>query len=372
MTFDIAVLSALEDTREIGLLWRRLASAGPVSYFNSWPWIETWLGMLPSDTDVKFVVMSDASGPAIAFFLGKSPLTRYGVIKSNAYFLNETGHPEFDQLCIERNGVMMREGLNASLSDILAALPGEWDEFYVSGVPAESPLVKPPAPYRTRVRRRSSSYCVELDKVRESEDYLDLLSAMTRSQIRRSYRIYEDEFGPVTSELPKSWLEARAFFEELVALHQQRWQKKDVPGAFSNKFFHDFHCALIDSRFNTGEVQIVRVRAGDTTIGVLYNFVHNGTVSFYQSGFNYSPDNRLKPGLVAHTEAIRYNAAQGHAMYDLLSGDTRYKKSLATTSHDQVWVVISPPKLKFTIEEKLREWKRRMMPIAQRMLFQRG
>jgi len=39
-------------------------------------------------------------------------------------------------------------------------------------------------------------------------------------------------------------------------------------------------------------------------VGILYNYVVQRKVVFYQSGFTYSIDNRVKPGLVMHTEAI--------------------------------------------------------------------
>ena len=67
-------------------------------------------------------------------------------------------------------------------------------------------------------------------------------------------------------------------------------------------------------------VDLLRVRAGDTTVGCLYNFVSRGDVSFYQSGLAYETDGKLKPGLVCHALAIDHAARAGHRWYDFLAG----------------------------------------------------
>ena len=77
--------------------------------------------------------------------------------------------------------------------------------------------------------------------------------------------------------------------------------------AFASGFFADFHRALVTKQSDTGEIQLLRISAGKKLIGSLYNFVKNGRIYAYQSGFNYDPDPRLKPGLVSHCLAIEQN-----------------------------------------------------------------
>jgi CelD/BcsL family acetyltransferase involved in cellulose biosynthesis len=208
------------------------------------------------------------------------------------------------------------------------------------------------------VKHRSKSHFVELDRIHNINDYVNLLSPSTRYQIRRAHRLYEENFGSVEVQPAASCDQALRFFDELVELHQQRWVGKGASGAFHNRFFHAFHRNLIHKRLDSGEIQILRIRAGRTTIGCLYNFVFNGTVSFYQSGFRYDSDNKLKPGLLAHAQAILFNAKQGYRIYDLMSGVARYKQSLCTNSRELVWAVFAKPKIKFMLEQKLRQWKR--------------
>ena len=52
-------------------------------------------------------------------------------------------------------------------------------------------------------------------------------------------------------------------------------------------------------------------------VGYLMNFSHNGQVSAYQSGFNYSAANsHQKPGLTCHYLAIEAYRAAGAVTYD--------------------------------------------------------
>lgn len=328
-----------------------------LSYFLSQGWIETWLASLPPTARPRLLCFRTGGEVTGACFLGHRKVRRHAIFSSNAVFLNETGHPGFDQLCVEHNGIVCREGSQSTGDDLIAALPEEWDEIFLSGISTTSPLLNVSAPYICRKLRIKPSPAVDLDAVRARPDYLDLLSSSTRTHIRRSYRLYAETGGRVSSCCANNLDQALAFFDELVSLHSARWSKRGNDGAFKNPFMVDFHRRLIATRYQTGEIQLFRVTAGTLTIGIVYNFVYHGVVYFYQSGFRYENDNRLKPGLVTHTEAIRFNAKAGHATYDFLAGESRYKQSLATSSTDLVWAVIQKPRLKFKIEEMLRDVK---------------
>jgi CelD/BcsL family acetyltransferase involved in cellulose biosynthesis len=103
----------------------------------------------------------------------------------------------------------------------------------------------------------------------------------------------------------------------------------------------------------------LRVVGEGGTIGCLYNFLFRGRVYAYQSGLAYSPDNRLKPGLVSHDEAMELNRKAGARVYDFLAGEARYKASLSTGVAQLSWVVVQRPRFDFKLEEAIRSLKRR-------------
>jgi CelD/BcsL family acetyltransferase involved in cellulose biosynthesis len=320
--------------------------------------VEHWLSTLPPAAKVKLAVIRDGTAPVAAAFLGHASVVRQRLFRSTAWLLTQTGDRALDQLYIEDNGFLVRPGAAISTRDLLAMLPGKWEELYLSGVdpttPAGALLREVGEPYQLLIANRIPAPYVDLAALRaQRKDYLALLGSNTRSQIRRCYKLYEAQ-APLGREVAASVGEALAIYAELVDLHQRWWNGRGQRGAFANPYFESFHRGLIERRFHAGELQLVRVRSGERTIGCLYNFVWNGTVSFYQSGLRAEEDNRLKPGFICHAEAVRHNVEAGHAVYDFMASFDDYKLRMSTHQRELVWARIQKPRLKFAIERALR------------------
>jgi CelD/BcsL family acetyltransferase involved in cellulose biosynthesis len=352
---SVKYLDPTVDMSQIERMWTALG-AGVSSYFLSWGWIENWLRSLPAKAKVRLVVVEEGQQPLFAFFVGSRSIRRRGFVSSRALFLTETGIPDCDRLCVEQNAVLALAGVSVNLHKIVESLPGPWDEFFLSAVQADSPLIRT-SPPNTKVLKTVPSAYVDLDKVRSAPDYLQLLGSSTRWRIRRAYRGYTERYGPIRLEVASNLEQAQAIYAELKELHQARWQSKGLPGAFCSDYFDRFHLSLIASRFASDEIQLMRVQAGERVIGCLYNLLFNGRVFFYQSGFTFEDDNHLKPGYVCHTEAIRHNAGRGMGRYDFLGKNDRYKLELATSTEDVIWAVVQKPKFSFALEEWLRRLK---------------
>jgi len=358
-------------------LWEQAESFNNASYFLSWAWTENWITSLPNDLDLQLAVVYERDLPLLAFFLGKSELVRKTLFKSNGLFLNSTGIQEYDNsLWIEYNSMLsFSDTSRLSLTDILMLIPHNWDQFFLPGLDAQlfpgNYLSQAGArdsnwpeasPCRVIVERDLPSFYVDLELVRQkNRGYLSLLSSNTRSQIRRSHRLYE-AIGPIQIEEPKSLHSAICIFEEMYQLHKSTYTAMNKPSNFATQYSKTFHNNLITNRFNTKEIQLLRITSGEELIGILYNFVYKKSVFYYQSGFNYHQDKRLKPGFVSHSEAINYNAALGYQHYDFLAGDEQYKSSLATNKRRLIWMKIQKPKFKFQIESKLEK----LIPLIKR------
>ncbi len=326
------------------------------SFFTSWGWIGNWLACLPADRAPRLLIARQASwspgardGDRIGIgCLAERRTLRRGVVPIRSLHLNVTGVPRLDELTIEYNGLA---GHEPPLADLLAALPGSWDEVELPGVleTAFGGLAVPDR-YRLVVERRSPVYFVDLETVR-TKGYLAQLSSSTRSQVRRAQKAA----GAITLELAGDPAHAIAIYDELRALHTAQWRERGHPGAFTDPWIDRFHRRLIATRFPAGEIQLARVRSGTATLGCLYNFVWRGRVLQYQTGFRPSTDSRDKPGYVCHTAAIEHCAAAGLAVYDFLAGDHRYKDSLSTGNTSLLWVRVQRKRWRFALEDRLVE-----------------
>lgn len=351
MALSLELLPARDGRAE--RVWRELSSAA-TSYFLSWGWIACWLAMTPPAHAAQLAVVRQHTRPIAAAFLGRRREVRHGVLSSRQRHLNATGVYQFDELCIEHNSIV--GDLPGGVPALIELLPDDWDELVLPGI-ERSQLTDDPA-YRVRVDRESVAPYVDLERVR-AKDYASLLGSSTRSQLRRARR----NAGPLQLERATTLAQADDIYDELVALHTARWRERDQPGAFADPWFTAFHRRLIHERIGTGEIDLLRIRAGERTVGCLYNFVWQGRVSFYQSGLSAPADRHDKPGYLCHAVAIEAAAAAGHQIYDFLCGDDRYKQNLATDETTLVWARIQRPLVRFAVEDKLRDLRRRLREV---------
>ena len=320
------------------------------AYFLTWAWVSNWLACLPRGYAPWLAVVVAAGAPLAAFFLAKRMIVRNKVVPSRSLFFNTTGVERVDMLWIEYNGLV---GRDMPLTELLPLLPFGWDELYLPALREDAfGDVTTAADTRVLIDRKVPVAYVDLAQAR-AKGYLALLSGQTRSQVRRAQR----EAGEVEVEIARDPRRALDIYAELVALHTTQWRAKGKPGAFADPWFDRFHRRLITDRFGHGEIELVRLRHAGGPIGCLYNFVHDGRVLQYQSGFASFANEKLKPGFVAHAAAIEHAAANGRAIYDFLAGDQRYKKQLSTGSTTMLWARVQRPRLRFLVENQLRRWR---------------
>lgn len=344
---------------QIETIWRALEQTARPCFFLSWGWMETWLACLDADERPSLAVVRDPA-PVAAFFLAHRRERRHVAFPSRAVYVNTSGIPARDELCVEHNAILRAAESKLTFAEILELLDredgGRWDELFMPGVDRDELAQFGPvgSRYRMKIDREAPAPYVDLAKVRDTEGgYLSLLSSSTRGQLRRARR----KVSPLEIEIARDERHAMDIYNELVRLHGQRWHQRGEQGAFADPWFDQFHRRLIAHRLPHGEIQLVRVRSGAATIGCLYNFVYRGRVLFYQSGLERFADPHIKPGYLCHAAAIEHGAAAGLDVYDLLAGDARYKHSLATDETRLLWVHIQRHLTRFRIEDRLRDLK---------------
>jgi CelD/BcsL family acetyltransferase involved in cellulose biosynthesis len=344
--------------------WRRIERVAAPSFFISWHWIGTFLGALPEGKRPD-LLRGSLRGETVALALLGARLVRrrYGLIRSRALFLNETGDADYD-VAIEHNGLLAETRYRQTAVDALIGWFAEYgareaDELYVSG--SMTPLPSDVVARRGLDRRQTEvpSYWVALDRLAASDGELyPVLSSNARQQLRRAVRHFE-RFGKLRLDRAANRGEAREFLAGLKELHIATWESRGKPHAFSRPFFEVFHHELIDRHVADGAVQVLRASAGSRLIGYLYNFRLSDHVYTYQTGFAYD-ETGARPGAVAHALAIRDACHSGASVYDFLAGRNRLKESYATAGAPMFWEVIQQPRLKFRAERLARSVKRQL------------
>jgi hypothetical protein len=354
-------VSSWEKWDEVSQVWASVADAcSSTSFFLSADWVAAWIEVFGPVLRPEIAVFYSADTPiGCCVLVTRTELVRF--LPLRRVYLNCAGEDEQDSTCIEHNTLLVIPGCELAVNGLLLKLlrGRRWDQFLAEGVCGARDLLTWPSTSSLSTIR--PDYYVDLQKIRATgAPYENSLSGNTRSQIRRALKLYEERCSsPVrVAEMP-SKEEALAALQRLAGLHQAAWTSRGKPGVFQSPLFTDFHRKLIARTFPAGGVQLLCISAGPQDVGLLYNFVFRGRVYFYQSGFQYADDNRLKPGLVSHFLAIQHCLSRPHLLeYDFLAGESQYKRSLSTSVRDMYWLCCDRPTARTVILRGLRRAKR--------------
>jgi len=338
-----------------------MASSRP-SVFVSAEWMQTWLDVYGAEFEGHWVCW-DTDDTVVGGCLIVVRLVRKALFSLRSLYFNATGSASARTPLAEFNDVLFvdehRGGITADLVEHLQLL--RWDRMFISGYEQGGVLhsVLSAIPNAHIQQEDQSASYVDLAALKESP-LEATLSSNTRSQLRRSTRRYEEQFGSLRLSRAGDVNEALLFLGELANLHNSRRSSKGEAGSFESAAVVQFHQRLVARLFPKGEVDILCVSCGTTAIGYLYNFVQNGKVYFFQSGFRYDSDAKMKPGLLTHALAIERYVAEGQREYDFLAGDSQYKRSLAKQTRTLHWSVAFRDKLRIRTLLKIRNIVRRV------------
>ena len=343
-------ISRAPDLDELGQRWRALeADAEPnATIFRSWTWVGADAATRYTD---PFLIEANDGDRTVGLAL----FNRTRGLPSRLH-LSESGRADVDRVFIEHNGALLARGARpGTLAAMLRPLRGR--AATLSGIDTRTLDAASDAGLAPCVAQTRIAPMVNLRR----GTFLDGLSANTRQQLRRSARLFEQAAdAPLSIASASDVATATEWLDALAVFHEQTWQARGKPGAFADASFVRFHRALIAAGLPRGQVEMLRISAGETVVGYLYNLRSGDRVHAYQSGFAYGDDPRRKPGLTCHHLAIERAQAEGAAVYDFLAGDDRYKQSLANDATALHWVTIDPTWSPIVLARRVKDAVRRI------------
>ena len=354
---DLHLLAAneLETARR---LWQSLeARVGEGAITSSWDWTETWLQHYGDLVPHAFAV-GDRGGTPCGIVLLTYPIRRkYRALPIRSVHLGTAGEPVEDSVYVEYNRLLVAPEARDAFATALVSMilrSRRWDELVLDGFAPEdaepllraAPMLQP---------ERAVCPVFDLDTARKSgRDILELLGASTRKKLRRHIRTLE----PLTGEWAETPEQARQILEDLILLHQERWEGAGQCSAFASRRFRQFHRALVPRLATRGAVLLFRMRAGSQTIGCVYGFIERGRVLGYQVGRVILDDSHLSPGLVTEALFLREALRRGLVEYNHLAGDSMAKRQLANSERELIWARARRPRPHLILLDGLRKARR--------------
>lgn len=341
------------DRATLARRWQALEARSDASFFLRWTWIGAWLDSYGLEPELLAVVDDDGLDIALALVGHAMQPRLLGPVATLS--LNQSGDPAADRPYIEYNGLLAdRDRAPEAASAAIAALAArcDWRALRLSGMAPGSPLLDLPARRRV-LRDESPVYQVDLDAVRAVQgDYLSLLSANSRSQIRRALK----DRGGALPEVTRATLDdITRWIADMAQLNQGR----HADNAWDDPAFRAFVETLAARGLANGQVDLLRLTDGADLVGLLITFIHAGVAMNYQSAFAQPRGGKDKPGLLCHAAAVDHYAGRGLGRYSFLAGKDRYKQSLATCEERLEWWMIERFSPRLELEALLRRMLRR-------------
>jgi CelD/BcsL family acetyltransferase involved in cellulose biosynthesis len=337
------------------------------SVFLSLPWMETWIETFRDAVDPCLLVFR-----AGGLFVGASLIVKSSLSLSRPLrriSINASGENAADTTYVEFNDVLARRDWETRVGEALAryALQQPWEELVLDGFcpgPAYHELKRLLTGTQVEEVWRPSYY-VDLAALRHADlTYLNALGPQHRKHLQQNLR-YHAEQGELSLQVASDVAGALHMFEELAALNRRRRECLGEYSVFTSERFIAFHRSFIRQAFPSGNVQLLRVTAGENIVGLVYNLVYRGKVYFYQCGYNYTDDKRLSPGSVTLALAIQHCLDHGFREFDFLAGDAPYKASMSTGSRSLVWAKFRRPGARVWAYETARDIKTKIKNYAE-------
>lgn len=338
-------------------LERRLSSQ---SVASSADWTEAWLKQYGDTVRFHFLVAKANEQTRGIVLIVESQNQKRGPFQLKTVHVGTAGEVESESVCVEYNRILAEDdfrptfesAISNHLQNTLKNDELRFDGFTTDELPVNSEQ------YSKLTITENESRFFDLAEARnENSDVISKLGKSTRANIRRRMREIERSFGEIKIDWSTDLNRADNILQELIELHQARWQAIGEPGAFASERFRNFQQEIIARLLPQQRLFLTRISAGKETLGCLLLLVDNNRLLVYVSGladFERVPC----PGLISHYVCMEEALARGFDAYDFLIGENRYKENLGKSSQQIAWASLKRPSMKNFAIEGLRSLKK--------------
>lgn len=158
------------------------------------------------------------------------------------------------------------------------------------------------------------SVALLLDLPNRPEDMLTNLGKSLRTDVQRADALSVLEHRGEAAVEP---------FRHLVRLHQARWRRRALPGAFGKKAAQ-FHEKFIRENPEMARIWTATTESGDLA-GAIYTLHYQSVTAYYQTGIDPQVAPKLSPGTKLVWSAVRSAIENQNLTFDFLRGEEPYK-----------------------------------------------
>lgn len=246
----------------------------------------------------------------------------------------------------------------------------DWDVLELTDLPASSPLravlasAELPAGCVAIAESPTRIHFCELPRS------WDLYLASLSSHARYSVRSIRKKFLAMEDTRLYLWTEAARLdyaTDELIRLHNLRWEGRAEHHSFSSERYNAFHRELMREFQHAGWLRLYCMEMAGEMIGMFYGYCFRGTLYHFQGGFDPQHE-KIRAGQCLMAFAIESAIAEGCGCLDMLRGEYEYKKRWAPLVRETYSHRLVRSTLPGHVSRVMRNFIRPMMRRAHRVV----
>lgn len=334
--------------------WNELYLASPTAATPlAFAWLRRWWDVYGPEYGASLRIVTLWRGSrlvgALPLYLGRG---HGGALGARCLRFISTGEDEYEETCPDYLNLLHLPGEEASCvrAAWLAVGAMTWDVLELIDLPDDSPLLRwRDGDIGARILVSHRGTCPIADLRQGFDAYLTMLSSKTRMRARQEIR--KVERAGAIFELADA-ANAAEFFDDLVDVHQERWNADGEPGCFAAPRFAGFHRDLIREWVADGRAVLSRLSHKGRACAILYGFVTGQRFELYQLGVRPVEGAAIhSPGTAANLLLMEHLAGRGVGYYDFLRGESAFKKSLTTERRTLVRVDCRRPTMRAAVDQ---------------------
>jgi len=338
--WQITCHKSFENIPQLGSVWSELLAAAQIDNIFLWhDWIRLWWQSYGDGHDLWILVARDGN-----LVGGIAPLymrRQLGGVRKLAFLGDIEVSPNHLDFLIrpnEYNEVMQ------AICQFLWQTRASWDLLELRGFTGNTHTLPMAVKFfrqkGLRTQMEIHVRCPYIKLPKSYDEYIQERSSKTRKNIRRlRRRLFEDfpnvHFGSVID--PE---ELKEVFSSLVSLHQARWMRQGLPGAFANLEFVEFHQNMARIGLEQSALRMYYLKVGANYIAVMYGYRSGGRYFDYLTGFDEQWD-KYSVGNLLIAYVIEQLINDEMQEFDFLQGEGTYKFKWATDVRNNYYMRVT-------------------------------
>lgn len=313
-------------------------------FFLRWSWNRLWWRyMRPADCQLFIVTCRDSQNKLV----GLAP-----------FYLRQrhtAGIPHVRELLFLGTGVyaqtseyldlIARRGWDAIVADAVVEFleeSGEWHRLCLQDVPANS-TVLPYLMYAlgelTQIELTGRSYSI--DTTVSWEGFIGSLSNSARNNLRLTRRLFNSHKCEL--KRVKTADELEAAMDELVRLHQARWESRGEPGTFALPNIEEFLREAMRASLADGRLGLSTLEVDGKVAAARLDFIDNHIAHAFQAGYDPTHPNQGLGSVMSGLCIRAYIDDPQVYEYDFMGGNSKYKEAWTKNYKEIVHLQLDRP-----------------------------